>query len=348
MKNYNVCVYLLVVILQVISGDTINQTNCTKIYWGLPSFRDFDWSTSGKFLIGNASSSYVNVTYNGQFFYEGEWSNKKPNGHGKCLPAECNFNIDGSYYGGFRNGLRDGEGYSFEGSGFSYSGNYSKDLREGFGVYRKCFGYIPYACIIYKGNWHLDKKHGYGNLTYANGDFFVGTFKEDQQDGQGVYTAANGTIYTGSWQAGRKNGQFTITWPWGDEYIGTIKQDELNGPGIYSWFNGATFNGTFQNGRTKDGILSYNDGTIDKDYTAYSAWQIGIKPVEHTYPRYGTVYEGVPRNNDSPWTIIGPVLGFVLLSMISIVASIIIGKVNKKKNGDRELLIRNTNTGIGL
>ncbi len=99
----------------------------------------------------------------------------------------------------FRNGLRDGEG-SFLGSDFSYSGNYSEDFREGFGVLSKCLSYIPSACDIYRGYWHLDKKHGYGNLTFANGDLFVGTFKEDQQDGHGVFTAANGTIYTGSWQ----------------------------------------------------------------------------------------------------------------------------------------------------
>ncbi len=114
------------------------------------------------------------------------------------------------------------------------------------------------------------------------------------------------------------------------------------GPGIYTWFNGATFNGTFQYGRTKDGILSYDDGTIDKDYTSYSGWQIGIKPVEHTYPRYRTVYEGVPRKKDSPWTIIGPIIGFVVFAMICMVASILIGEIRKKKNGDRELLIRNT------
>jgi len=338
MKNYNVCVSFLAVMLQVISGE---QTNCTKPFFGLPRFHDFDWSTSGQFLIGNASSSYVNVTYNGQFFYEGEWSNKQPNGHGKCRTAECNFDPDAIYEGGFRNGLRDGEGSSLD-SGFSYSGNYSEDFREGFGVLSKCLDYIPSACDIYKGYWHLDKRHGYGNLTFANGDFFVGTFKEDQQDGHGVFTAASGTIYTGSWQAGRKNGQFTISWSWGDEYVGTIEQDKLIGPGIYTWFNGATFNGTFQYGRIKDGILSYDDGTIDKDYTAYSAWQIGIKPVEHTYPRYGTVYEGVPRKKDSPWTIIGPVVGFVVFTMICMVASILIGEIRNKKTSDRELLIRNT------
>ena len=148
-------------------------------------------------------------------------------------------------------------------------------------------------------------------------------------------------------QAGSKNGQFTISWPWGDTYVGLITQDELSGPGLYTWFNGATFNGTFQNFRTKDGVLYYDDGSIDKDYSAYSAWQIGVKPVEHTYPKYGTVYEGVPRKKDSPWMIIGPLVGGVLFTLICTVAGVFIGGKIKKKTNDRELLIRNSNTGVG-
>ena len=97
--------------------------------------------------------------------------------------------------------MKDGEGTFIQGADNGYyRGNYSKDLREGYGVSSDCQHIWLGGCDSYEGYWHLDKKHGHGNLTYDNGNNFVGTFREGQEDGYGVFTATNGTIYSGTWQ----------------------------------------------------------------------------------------------------------------------------------------------------
>ncbi len=44
-----------------------------------------------------------------------------------------------------------------------------------------------------------DKKHGQGTYTFANGDKYVGEFKDDMIHGQGTQTFADGTIEKGLW-----------------------------------------------------------------------------------------------------------------------------------------------------
>ena len=46
--------------------------------------------------------------------------------------------------------------------------------------------------------------HGQGTYTWANGNKYVGEYKDDMMHGQGTYTSADGTITKGLW----KNGEF--------------------------------------------------------------------------------------------------------------------------------------------
>jgi len=41
------------------------------------------------------------------------------------------------------------------------------------------------------------EKHGQGKLTYANGDTYVGEWKNNKKDGKGTYLYKNGDCYTG-------------------------------------------------------------------------------------------------------------------------------------------------------
>ena len=46
--------------------------------------------------------------------------------------------------------------------------------------------------------------NGQGTYTYADGDKYVGEWKDDKKNGQGTYTSADGRIKKGLWE----NGEF--------------------------------------------------------------------------------------------------------------------------------------------
>ena len=45
-----------------------------------------------------------------------------------------------------------------------------------------------------------DRNNGYGTYTYANGNKYVGEFKDTKRNGLGTYTFANGTVDKGIWK----------------------------------------------------------------------------------------------------------------------------------------------------
>jgi hypothetical protein len=53
--------------------------------------------------------------------------------------------------------------------------------------------------------------NGQGTYTYANGDKYVGEWKDDKKNGKGTYTSANGDKYVGEYMNDKKNGKGTYT-----------------------------------------------------------------------------------------------------------------------------------------
>ena len=48
-------------------------------------------------------------------------------------------------------------------------------------------------------------------MSYANGNKYIGEWKDGQKSGEGVMIYENGDLYDGEWQHGKKNGQGTLT-----------------------------------------------------------------------------------------------------------------------------------------
>ena len=80
-----------------------------------------------------------------------------------------------------------------------------------------------------------DCSSGQGTYIFANGDKYVGSFKDGKITGQGAYNYSNRTRYVGSFKDNKRNGQGTYTFANGDvkegiwendRYIGT--QDQIN------------------------------------------------------------------------------------------------------------------------
>ena len=90
----------------------------------------------------------------------------------------------------------------------------------------KCFGSFTIADgDKYVGEWKDDKFHRQGTYTYGDesqwaGDKYVGEFKDNKFHGQGTYTFAEGDKYVGEFKDGKKHGQATYTYADGEKDAG--------------------------------------------------------------------------------------------------------------------------------
>jgi len=62
----------------------------------------------------------------------------------------------------------------------------------------------------YIGDFKNDEPHGYGTLTYQNGDCYEGKFKNGEPDGVGVFKWSH-YIYEGEFQNGTFHGEGDLT-----------------------------------------------------------------------------------------------------------------------------------------
>ena len=53
--------------------------------------------------------------------------------------------------------------------------------------------------------------HGQGTYSYANGDKYVGEWKDDRKNGQGTWTDTNGNKFVGEFKYDKRNGKGTLT-----------------------------------------------------------------------------------------------------------------------------------------
>ena len=71
--------------------------------------------------------------------------------------------------------------------------------------------------------WH----NCFGTLAFANGDKYVGEFKEKKPHGAGTFIFANGENYAGEFRDGMKHGQGATTLPGGSYYVAEWKHDKV-------------------------------------------------------------------------------------------------------------------------
>ena len=71
--------------------------------------------------------------------------------------------------------------------------------------------------------------NGKGTFTWADGENYVGEWKDGMFYGQGTYTYANGNKYVGEWMNDMKHGQGTYTSASGRIKKGLFENDEFVG-----------------------------------------------------------------------------------------------------------------------
>ncbi|MGT2959421.1 hypothetical protein A9Q68_05475 [Streptococcus bovimastitidis] len=78
--------------------------------------------------------------------------------------------------------------------------------------------------IKYNGAVVNHRMNGKGKLVFANGDTYVGNFRDGQFNGQGTYKASSGWSYKGQFKKGQVDGKGTLNANNSKVYKGTFKQ----------------------------------------------------------------------------------------------------------------------------
>ena len=92
----------------------------------------------------------------------------------------------------------------------------------------------------------VDWTNCFGTSTLANGDKYVGEFKNGKNHGQGTYTYASGAKFSGEWHDGLQHGQGSYIYPNGDKYVGAWKKGLRHGKGIFTYASGKIEEGVWK------------------------------------------------------------------------------------------------------
>ncbi len=92
--------------------------------------------------------------------------------------------------------------------------------------------------------WH----NCFGTFTLANGEKYIGEYKDNKKHGQGTYTSPDGEKYIGEFEDNKKHGQGTYTWADGAKYVGGWKDNKQHGQGTLTYPDGTTKTGIWEDG----------------------------------------------------------------------------------------------------
>lgn len=104
---------------------------------------------------------------------------------------------------------------------------------------------------VYEGQWKDNLQNGYGIYKYANGDVYKGYFKDGMPHGhgslkQGHFMASAASVFIGDWVYGNKNGYGVLDdIVTGEKYLGNWNDNKKHGNGIIVTSDGIYYEGVF-------------------------------------------------------------------------------------------------------
>tara|TARA_Y100000294_G_scaffold78568_1_gene73906 strand:+ start:40 stop:798 length:759 start_codon:yes stop_codon:yes gene_type:complete len=132
--------------------------------------------------------------------------------------------------------------------------------------WHNCLGTLTFADgDKYVGEFKDGRGHGQGTFTWSSGKFagdkYVGEYKDDKRHGLGTYTYANGDKYVGGWKDSEMHGQGTFSFKDGEIYVGEFKDSNYHGHGTLTRADGEKYVGGWKDGkRHGEGTNTWTDG----------------------------------------------------------------------------------------
>jgi hypothetical protein len=142
----------------------------------------------GQFRLGKLQGLGTWYFVNGDR-YVGAFANNFPHGKGTL------YKTDGSVIKGL---WKEGEYAGSDDPAALRTGCISGNCVDGEGTY-----VFKNATATYRGEFENESPHGYGVLTYANGDRYEGEWEKGEFHGEGLLTRRDGTLISGRWEHGR-------------------------------------------------------------------------------------------------------------------------------------------------
>jgi hypothetical protein len=108
------------------------------------------------------------------------------------------------------------------------------------------------------------KRVGTGQISWEDGAFYLGRFKNNFRLGKGIYIWPSGNVFDGAWENGMGNGMgvmFNIRKKW--RYEGQVKDWKWQGNGILQQQDGNFYIGGFKNDK-RHGFGSVNSADGQK------------------------------------------------------------------------------------
>eukprot|EP00826_Nyctotherus_ovalis_P001288 TRINITY_DN10190_c0_g1_i5.p1 TRINITY_DN10190_c0_g1~~TRINITY_DN10190_c0_g1_i5.p1 ORF type:complete len:254 (-),score=40.61 TRINITY_DN10190_c0_g1_i5:16-777(-) len=112
-------------------------------------------------------------------------------------------------------------------NGSTFVGEFLNGLKSGFGKYRKT---KANRTNMYEGEYLKDKKEGFGIFKWASGNIYRGQYKEDEREGIGEMRWVDGSSYIGQWERGIQHGYGRMKFPDGSVKEGLFENNIYKGP----------------------------------------------------------------------------------------------------------------------
>ena len=104
---------------------------------------------------------------------------------------------------------------------------------------------------------------GQGAIKDADGDLYMGEYKNGEKHGIGINISENGFIIAGEWVKGELQGKGMLIWEDGTVFFGDFSGSIVEGAGLIKYSNGEVFLGNWvENQRNGKGVLYGPDGKV--------------------------------------------------------------------------------------
>ena len=199
-------------------------------------------------------------------------------------------NRNGIYKGEVEDGKRHGFGV-YKTAYTTYKGEWKNDMRHGVGVFiQQELASESGTGYRYEGDWKDGEMNGCGICVFANFDVYMGSHKDDEFDGYGVYTHyATGGTHKCAYKAGVKDGYGTYNAGARSHsglyvkdrfvlgrgnvpsregiYTGNLKNDTGTGNGKMTYTTGDVYEGQFKKYKRHGmGKLTKDNGRVEEGF----------------------------------------------------------------------------------